>query len=288
MLRQRCLALLAALMLLPLPFAHASAEEEPLQFQLHQVNIGCADAYLLLIGDVAIMIDGGNDTGVRPDRLMTYLRAAGFDHLTAYIVTHYHDDHAGNLLLIMDEFGDENTVVYGPSESLPSRLQPLPTGTYAQMREGDQLTIGPLSILCIGPSVLTQEGGANVDSLNFIVTYGSRRYLFTGDFAHSAAYLEKYADAVRDVDVLKFPHHGLERKDKEPFYISEQALRFVNPTIIVTPGAYAKVSMYVRKLALPSLCYGNGDGNFIIYSDGESLDVVTGVEPGQYAGVNIP
>ena len=283
MLYKRCLSLLTALLLLPLFSVQPTAAEAAPQLQLHQVNIGCADAYLILLGDTAIMIDGGNDSGRSPAQLMEYLRAAGFERLTAYIVTHYHDDHAGNLLRIMGEFGSEDTVVYGPGESLPGSLQPLPCGQYRQMKEGDEFSIGPMSFLCIGPESLTMGGSANVDSLNFILTYGSRRYLFTGDYAHSGAFLTKYADLVRDIDVFKFPHHGL-----EPFYVTDEALLLLNPAIIMTPGPYARASKYIQSLGLPSIRVGNGDGNFIIYSDGESLDVVIEVQPGQYAGVDIP
>ena len=236
------------------------------------------------------MIDGGNDTGHQPDQLMDYLRAAGFETLTAYIVTHYHADHDGNLLLIMNEFGSEDTVVYGPSETLPDKHLPLPCGSYAQMRDGDHFEIGPLSFQCVGPAKLSAENGANnQDSLNFIVTYGSRRYLFTGDYAHSYAFLDQYADDVRDIDVLKFPHHGLQYPhDRHPFYITREALQLCNPAIVLIPGAYARVSVYLHELRIPSLRYGNGDGNFIVFSDGESLDVVAGVQPGQYAGRDVP
>lgn len=278
---KRLLATLSALMTL---FVSVAAAEEPLQFQLHQISIGCADAYLILIGDIAIMIDGGNDTNKTPDAMMAYLRAAGFERLTAYIVTHYHDDHAGNLNLIMEEFGDEHTILYGPSETLPDKYLPLPCGQYRQMKDNEKLTIGALDIHCLGPQKLTENGGTNVDSLNFLITYGSRKFLFTGDYAHSGAYLEQYADVVRNVDVLKFPHHGL-----EPMYIGERTLRMVNPSIVLVPGAAAKAIAFVRKNDLDrATVYGNNYNNFIIYSDGQSLDVVTDVAPGQYAHKNIP
>lgn len=293
MLHRRWFALLIVLLLLAglAPAAAEDVSETPAQFQLHQINIGCADAYLLMIGDTAIMIDGGNyDYYAKPDKLMNYLRAAGFETLTAYILTHYHSDHDGNFRLIMEEFGDENTVVYGPSETLPDKHLPMPCGVYAQMRDGDRFTVGPLSFQCIGPAKLSDDNGANnQDSLNFIVTYGARRYLFTGDYASSYNILDHYADDVRDIDVLKFPHHALEYpEDLHPFYITREALQLCNPAIILVPGAYAKINRYLRTLHLTGVCYGNHDGNFIVFSDGESLHVVTNVQPGQYAGREIP
>ena len=276
---QRCLMLLSLLMLLISP----ALAEGAAQLQLHQISNGCSDAYLILLDDIAIMIDGGNDTGRSPASLMNYLSEAGFQRLTAYIVTHYHDDHAGNLNRILEVFGDEDTIVYGPAPELPDKLLPLAAGQYAQMLDDDRFSIGDLDFHCLGPQELAQNGNSNYDSLNFLMTYGSRRFLFTGDYAHSYALLDQYADEVKDVDVLKFPHHGL-----EPFYITDRALRHTNPAIVITPGAYAKVSRHVRELGLSSLRYGNGDNFFIIYSDGESLDAVLDVQPGQYANAVIP
>ncbi len=57
--------LLAALLLLTLLLPFASAEEKteaeqtlPM-LELHQVNLGCADGYLIRFGNTTVLIDGG-------------------------------------------------------------------------------------------------------------------------------------------------------------------------------------------------------------------------------------
>lgn len=274
---RRCLALLTALMLL-LPLT-ACAEETAPVLQIHQIEVGCADAYLFRLGDVSIMMDGGNDTNRTPDQLMTYLRAADIGTLDAYIVTHYHDDHSGNLNLILGEFGDENTIVYGPSQEVRKVYQPLAAGVYQPLLDGDEVTIGGIHIQCVGPKQVRQEGRINQDSLNVLITYGQRRYLFTGDFAHSGQYLDEYREVVKDVDVLKFPHHGM-----EPFAIGEKTFQLVSPDVVLMPGGGSyKCRQFCEKNGFTGEFFDNGDGNVVILSDGETMEIFTLVEPGQFA-----
>lgn len=267
---------LLPVLLLALP---AVAEEAPVRFEVHQIEVGCADAYLFRLGDITIMMDGGNDTGRKPDKLMEYLRASGIDTLDAYIVTHYHDDHSGNLNLILSEFGDENTIVYGPSRELRSIYQPLAAGVYQQMTDGLEVTLGELHILCIAPRQVRNEGRTNQDSLNVLMTYGQHRYLFTGDHAQSDQFLGPYKDVVKDVDVLKFPHHGM-----QPFAIGERTFRLVSPDIVLMPGSNsAGCRTFCAQNGFKGDFYDNGAGNVVIFSDGETMEVVKNAAPGQFA-----
>jgi len=272
-----CLMLLLTLLLALSP---ALAEEEAPLLQVHQIEIGCADAYLFIHGDTVIMMDGGNDTGHTPDKLMEYLRAAGFGKLTAYIVTHYHDDHAANLNLILEEFGDENTIVYGPSSVINQAYDPLANGSYQQLRDGDSVTIGALKVKCVGPRELRQEGRMNADSLNVLITYGEHDMLFTGDFIWSNNVLDKYPDLLRDIEVFKFPHHGL-----EPYSIGPRALRQLNPDYILLPGSNSPVVLgFARQNGFTGELIDNGDGNTVLFSDGkEMMTVHTLCEPGKFA-----
>lgn len=273
----RCLALIMALlMLLSLT---ASAEEIAPVLQIHQIEIGCADAYLFRLDDVTIMMDGGNDTGRTPDALMEYLRAADIGTLDAYIVTHYHDDHSGNLNLILGEFGDDDTIVYGPSQEVRKIYQPMAAGAYQPMLDGDEVTIGGIQIKCLGPKQVRQEGRINQDSLNVLITYGQRRYLFTGDHAHSDQFLGKYSELVKDVDVLKFPHHGM-----EPFAIGARTFQLVSPDVVLMPGGGSyKCRQFCKENGFTGEFYDNGSGHVVILSDGESMEIFTQVELGQFA-----
>lgn len=256
--------------------------QEPVYLRLHQIANGHSDCYLLTCQETVILVDCGVETGKNrtPDRLLTYLRAVGIDHVDAHIVTHWHDDHAGNLNLLNSLYGTENTVVYGVSSDLPEKYQPLALGTYRQMRDGDRFAIGPLEVFCTGPATDTVTGEENRDSLNFLVTYGEVRFFFTGDWVDYTV-RRRHEDALNRVDVLSFPHHGL-----SPMAIRPDTMRLLSPRVILIPGAGSsedKVKAFALKecsLKRYPRFYSNRDGNVLLTCDGVNLWSAYSVEPG--------
>lgn len=104
--------LLAALLLLTLllPFVAAEEKTEAEQtlpmLELHQVNLGCADGYLIRFGNTTVLIDGGEAWPNKPERLFPqYLEAVGVTHVDVYIVTHWHLDHCMNVNYILERWG---------------------------------------------------------------------------------------------------------------------------------------------------------------------------------------
>ena len=288
---KKLLALLLALLLVPAAFAEVPAE--PL-LQVHQLMIGFADAYLIRLGDVDILMDGGNANPKTPtDDVVNYLRDAGVDTLDAVIITHWHLDHCMNLNAALAEFGTADTVVYSPADSVPAEIDngsvvveigPLVTGVHQQMKMGDVLTFGGMTLTCIGPEKLSMNGGANVDSLNILLQYGQRRFLFTGDYAQSGCINGPYAELCANVDVLKFPHHG-----STPYEIGNKASRTVRPRHVLVPGVASKHKIwdFFDDLGVKfprENIYTNADGHVVILTDGGDIfDVRTQQNPADYA-----
>lgn len=267
----------AALVALLLLFAVPACAEEAAPFAetlaVHQLMLGCADGYLVRLGDISIVIDCGKDTGDVAQRALDALREAGCGPLTAYIATHYHDDHAGNIVEILDAFGTPDTLVIGPTDEPPVKYGPLPCGQWRAMRPGDTLAFGNLSLLCVGPETADGHGGINKDSLNIVFTYGQRRFLFTGDYVRSHPVGDGYREAIANVDVLKFPHHGL-----RPFCIDPWVLMIVNPSVVLVPGAaVGQVTKLCKDYGVDAQVYSIGDGHIVVTTDGISLDVATHV-----------
>lgn len=276
---RRVRAALAALLLFVAMPLSVGAEEAPFAevLEVHQLMLGCADGYLVRLGNISIAIDCGRDTGDGPQRALDALREAGCGPLTAYIATHYHDDHAGNIVEILDAFGTEDTLVIGPTNEPPTKYGPLPRGRWQAMHAGDELAFGNMSLLCVGPETVDGRGGINKDSLNIVLTYGQRRFLFTGDYVRSRPVGNGYRDAVANVDVLKFPHHGL-----QPFCIDPWVLMLVNPSVILVPGAaIGPVSKLCDTYDVDAKVYSIGDGHIVVTTDGTTLDVATHVGEAQ-------
>ena len=293
---KKLLSLLFVLMML-FPAVIAEEESAPL-LEVHQMVLGYADGYFIRVGDIEIMIDGGKPVPfARNDDVVNNLRALGATELDAYIVTHWHLDHCENVNVVLDEFGTESTVVYSPSEEVPEKVNdgknkernlfiaPLVTGVYKQMKQGDVITVGPLTITCVGPGTVEQNGRINGDSLNFVLQYGERRFLFTGDYTHTQD-IKDYAEICGGVDVLKFPHHG-----GKPFEIKPAAVKIVAPAYVLMPSNLNNYQVYTYfndngvAIARENVL-SQRDGHVVIVTDGgELLEARTQQNPEDYAPV---
>ncbi len=291
---KKLISLLFVLMMM-LPAAFAEEESAPL-LEVHQLAIGYADAYFVRVGDIEIMIDGGKPVPfARNDDVVNNLRALGATELDVYIITHWHLDHCENVNVVLEQFGTPETVVYSPSEKVPEKINdgkklerylyiaPLANGVYKQMKQGDVINVGPLTISCVGPEKVKQEGKVNGDSLNFVLQYGSRRILFTGDYTRTQD-ITAYEEICSQVDVLKFPHHG-----SEPFEIKPNALRVVDPTYVLMPSNFNnyKVFCYIRDNGVDILrenVLTQREGHIVIVTDGgDLLEARTQQNPADYA-----
>lgn len=295
---RRCLllALLVCLVLCP-AMAEDKADDMELAIpkpvmQLHQVNISGTMAYVLMDDRHAILIDGGsnitaNDYTRKPEQLDAYLASLGIERLDAHIVTHWHNDHSYNIHYFNRLYADESTVLYGVSAAKPERFI-MEKGSYRQLRAGDEFRIGPFHFQVLGPERDTVSGDHNADSLNFILTYGSRRFLFTGDYM-SRRVLEMYPDEIAAVDVFQFPHHGL-----QPFCVDQLTLRAVDPKLVLLPGNNrGYVRLYMRECGItPDRDIFSMDGDpgnaTVLLCDGDVIEVLPNQKPGDITRTRYP
>ena len=287
---KKIIALLLVLLMIPVAFAEETA---PIM-EVHQFDLGYADGYFIRCGDTEIMIDGGNPNPKAPtDDVVNTLRALGLKELDVYIATHWHLDHCMNMNNILAEFGTDATVTYGASaepvdvienEGRKYELGPLAAGTYQQMKVDDVIQMGPLTFTCIGPDEMAQNGRCNADSLNFVIQYGTRRMLFTGDYAQSGEINKRHPELCKDVDVLKFPHHG-----GKPYEIGNIACRNVSPEYVLVPSQLNNYQIYqfIRNNGVPverDKVLTNRAGHVVLVTDGgEYLTAFTDQNPADWA-----
>lgn len=290
---RRFAAILLVILCLAGAAACAAAEEEqtrhdpPGVLRLHMIDIGCGDAYLLTVDDLVLLIDCGTDSTLpiashvynRP--LFEYLAASGIDHVDAHIVTHWHNDHCYNVDTLAEMYGTEDLVVYGVSKELYKELAPLPVGTYRQVKDGDRFEIGPLGILCVGPEYRdNRDGTHNIDSLNFVMTYRDIRFFFSGDYVDWTV-LKRWKDEIADIDVLDFPHHGM-----EPLYMTKNCMKQINPRVItITSRTRGVVNSFCKQCGLaeePILLSVLDKTNAQIITDGTGLWYATNVQAGEF------
>lgn len=151
------------------------------------------------------------------------------------------------------------------------------------MKVNDNLTIGDMNIFCIGPISFQKKSQnkyrQNYNSLNFILTYGNNKFMFTGDYMQYSNILKKFNTSVLNVDVLKYPHHGNAT-------IGKKLVNAMSPKYVVLTNSKDELSSRSEKKYLSnvgaSFYYSYKHGNILMISDGNKITVKTNVKASDY------
>jgi competence protein ComEC len=258
---------------IPEPVVEVAEEpiiENPLPLEIHQIAVGQANAYLIRCDDFTVFVDGGRSRSY--EKVKKYLDNFGVETVDVYIATHWHGDHVENMSKILLEYAHENTIVYGTTQE-PSSKYEVTKGTYIQMVPGTNFNIGDVGFLCVGPDEILHKGNENPDSLNILIQYNDFKFLMTADYIKDAA-IEMFGEFLRNVDIIQMPHHGL-----QPFRISEMAMLYCNPEVMLVPVDNSYDSRhFLKTLELKTKVYDNKDGCIAIVSYGDDYEVYTNVK----------
>lgn len=189
--------------------APAPVPETGGSLEVHFMDVGQADAALVICDGHYMLIDGGDAEDSR--LVYTYLEEHSAKHLDCMVATHAHEDHIGGLagalnyasvdaaLCPVTEYDSKvfrNMVKYlekqGKSVTVP---QP-----------GDKFSLGSARIEIIGP--VKEYDDVNNTSIVLRIDYGETSFLFTGDMETEAEEDLIDSGANLSADVLKAGHHG--------------------------------------------------------------------------------
>lgn len=190
-------------------YSQAFAEWEE-NLTIHFIDVGQADATVLLCGGEVLMIDGGNPSD--SSLVFSYLRnTLGIDHIDYMIATHPHDDHIGGLAAALNACSVG--VLYSPiskydSESFEHLLK------YADKHNlsitvpqaGDEFKLGNATVQIISP--IKHYGNINDMSISVRITHGSNSFLFTGDAEWDAEHDMVNSEFFLKSTLLHVGHHG--------------------------------------------------------------------------------
>ncbi len=177
-------------------------------FEVHFIDVGQADAALVLCDGRAMLIDGGNaeDSSL----LYSYLKKHGIAHLDYVIGTHAHEDHIGGIAGALNYA--TAGVVLCPVTSYDSKaFQNFAKTVNSQgvsitvPSAGETFQLGSASCRILAANT---SSDANNTSIVLRIVYGKTSFLFTGDAERETEQAILNSGQTLQSTVLKVGHHG--------------------------------------------------------------------------------
>lgn len=263
--------------------------------EVHFINVDREDAILIRSSEKVILIDGGRYS--KKEIVTPYLKELGIKKIDAMIGSHLHYNHIQAQADILKNFVVDK--IYYP-QNLKTCYSSYCRKTDQKyildeikkqnkeitiMKPGDNIDIGDINIFCIGPISIKkcttncENYAQNNNSLNFILTYGKTKFMFTGDHVQSDNIMKKFGNKDLNIDVLKFPHHGSSS-------MSEELIEELSPKYVIVTNdedaLYSSQRELLEKYGATDFYYSGGYGNILLISDGNNITVKTNVKASDY------
>ena len=236
--------------------------EAPLLEVIFPQILNC-DAIFLRCGGETMLVDCA--TQGQAQRIINMCRQLGITRIDWVVNTHPHEDHIGGFRDLIKEVEVGELWICFP-EDYNTHMQKavdwaekagIPVVHYA---DGDALTLGGASI-----DVWKLEGKIselNDCSAQFFVTFGERTMLMAADLEKlgQKKYVELKGEALK-ADILKYPHHGLEK-------LTEEYAAAVSPLYFVVTNNQRSTEglKYIRRGTVP--CAWTVPGFVTLTTDG--------------------
>ena len=263
-------------------FAGITAIGEESGFYIHFIDVGQADAAVIICDGEVLMIDGGN-TG-DSSLIYSYLtRTLGLEHIDYMIGTHAHEDHIGGLA------GALNACTVGKVYAPVTEYDSEAFGDFKKYVQkqgleitvptvGDTFYVGSATVQFLSPAHSYDDENAN--SIVVRIDYGRTSFLFTGDAEWVAEHDMVDSGYNLSATLLKVGHHG---SDSSSAYVF---LREVMPQYaVISVGAengygHPTDDVLSRLRDVGATVYRTDlHGDIVCYSDGRSLTFSTEKQP---------
>ncbi len=245
------------------------------ELEVHFIDVGQGDCSLIKCGDTAVLIDTGESEN--GEIICNYLKDNDVEDIDCMLLTHPHSDHMGAASYVIDNSDVKSVIIPKVSDDMTPTTKFYEKFLKSVQKKNLKITAAePGAIFDVGEGELEIISPVqDYDDLNnysaaAILTYGSEKFLFTGDIEKKA---EKHIiknGGFEDIDVLKVAHHGSNSSSCDDF------LEIVKPeyAVIMCDGvsynhpheeAVERISYYTDEIYRTDM-----DGNIIFkVSEGE-------------------
>jgi len=199
----------------------------PHEFSLTFVDVGQGDGALLkTAGGRHVLIDAGPMKGKKStdSKMLDYILSHNIDRIDVVIISHFHDDHYGGIIGIIDTMPVELLLMPQPLSEAERTVAGeitanLPVDSkVVYMKMGEHLDIGE----DVKIEALYQKGVSdeNEKSLVNMVTCYEVKTVFTGDIGATteSGIVQNLPSEILDADIVKVAHHGSKYSSSTEFY----------------------------------------------------------------------
>lgn len=177
-------------------------------------DVGEGDSALISSNGESMLIDTG--TAQRSKALSTSLNTIGVKSIDYLLVSHFHDDHTGSLVMLTDRFEIKNLILpdisdvdsQSEAEDLFYCREKITSGggKVSTANVGMNIYIGDFRVEIIYYD--TAANSKNDRSVIVMLYTSAGNFLFTADASYKTEKAMAEAGVALDCDVLKVGHHG--------------------------------------------------------------------------------